>query len=137
MRVAGEVAFVVVRVQQAGRRPAVDGGGQLPGEVDAVEQAGIESNAGGGEQVGGIAGQQDPPVAVALDLSSVKGEARQPGRLSQGQIHAEHAADAVPELGQGHRLVVVVVGGLLLAGEEPQELQGRSTPGRTHRAPFV
>ena len=27
----GEVAFVVVRVQQAGRRPAVDGGGQLPG----------------------------------------------------------------------------------------------------------
>ena len=27
---AGEVAFVVVRVQQAGRRPAVDVGGQLP-----------------------------------------------------------------------------------------------------------
>ena len=26
---AGEVAFVVVGVQQAGRRPAVDGGGQL------------------------------------------------------------------------------------------------------------
>ena len=45
----------------------------------------------------------------------------QPGRFSQGQIHAEHAADAVPELGQGHRLVVVVVGGLVLAGVEPQE----------------
>ncbi len=118
---AGEVAFVVVGVQQAGRRPAVDGGGQLPGEVDGVEHAGVEGDAGGGEQVGGIAGQQDPPVAVSLDLSSVKGEARQPGRFSQGQIHAEHAADAVPELGQGHRLVVVVVGGLVLAGEEPQE----------------
>ena len=118
---AGEVAFVVVRVQQAGRRPAVDGGGQLPGEVDAVEHAGVEGHAWGGEQVGGIAGQQDPPVAVSLDLSSVEGEARQPGRFSQGQIHAEHAADAVPELGQGHRLVVVVVGGLVLAGEEPQE----------------
>ena len=48
-----------------------------------------------------------------------EGEARQPGRFSQGQIHAEHAADAVPELGQGHRLVVVV-GGLVLAGEEHQ-----------------
>lgn len=50
-----------------------------------------------------------------------EGEARQPGRFSQGQIHAEHAADAVPEFGQGHRLVVVVVGGLVLAGEEHQE----------------
>src|SRR6266508_1019745 len=68
-------------------------------------------------------GQQDSPVAVSLDLSSVKGEARQPGRFSQGQIHAEHATDAVPELGQGHRLVVVVVGGLVLAGEEPHELR--------------
>ena len=74
---AGEVAFVVVRVQQTGRRPAVDVGGQLPGEVDGVEEAGVECDAWGGEQVGGIAGQQDPPVAVSLDLSSVKGETRQ------------------------------------------------------------
>src|ERR1019366_357264 len=116
---AGEVAFVVVRVQQAGRRPAVDGGGQLPAKVGAVEHAGVKGHAWGGEQVGGVAGQQDPPVAVSIDLSSVKGEARQPGRFSQGQIHAEHAADAVPELGQGHRLVVVVVGGFVLAGEKP------------------
>ena len=112
----------MVRVQQAGRRPAVDGGGQLPAEVDAVDQVGVEGDAWRGEQVCGIAGQQDPPVAVSLDLSSVEGEANQPGRFSQGQIHAEHAADAVPELGHGHRLVVVVGGGLLLAGVEPHEL---------------
>ena len=119
---AGEPAFVVIRVQQAGRRPALDVGGQLPAEVDAVEEAGAERDARGGEQVGGVAGHQDPPVAVSLDLPGVKGEARQPDRFSQGQIHAEHAADAVPELGHGHRLVVVVVGGLLLAGEEPHVL---------------
>jgi hypothetical protein len=79
---AGEVAFVVVGVQQAGRRPAVDGGCQLPAKVDAVEHAGVEGHAWGGEQVGGVAGQKDPPVAVLLGLSSVKGEARQPGRFS-------------------------------------------------------
>ena len=134
---AGEVAFVVVRVQQAGRRPAVDVGGQLPAEVDAVEEAGAERDARGGEQVGGVAGQQDPPVAVSLDLPGVEGEARQPGRFSQGQIHAEHAADAVPELGHGHRLVVVVVGGLLLAGEEPHERGVGRPERRTHRARFV
>ena len=118
----GEPAFVVVRIQQAGRRPAVDVGGQLPAEVDAVEEAGAECDARGREQVGGIAGHQDPPVAVSLDLPSVEREARQPGRLSQGQIHAEHPADAVPELGHGHRVVVVVLGGLFLAGVEPHEL---------------
>ena len=44
---AGEVAFVVVRVQQTGRRPAVDVGGQLPGEVDGVEEPGGECGARG------------------------------------------------------------------------------------------
>ena len=119
---AGEPAFVVVRVQQAVRRPAVDVGGQLPAEVDAVEETGAECDARGGEQVGGIAGHEDPPVPVPLNLPRVEREARQPGRFSQWQIHAEHAADAVPELRHGHRLVVVVVGGLLLAREEPHEL---------------
>ena len=77
---AGELAFAVIRVQQAGRRPAVDGGGQLPGKVDRVEQAGVECCAGGGEQMSRIAGQQDPPVAVSFGLPRLKGEARQPHR---------------------------------------------------------
>ena len=109
-----------VSSRPAGAQPWMAAASFQP-RLTAVDQAGVEGHAGGGEQVGGIAGHQDPPVAVSLDLSSVEGEARQPGRFSQGQIHAEHAADAVPELGQGHRLVVVVVGGLLLAGEEPHE----------------
>ena len=111
---AGEVALVVIRVQQAGRRPAVDGGGQLPGQVDRVEHADVEADARGGELMGRIAGQQDPPIAIPLGLPGVKREARQPGRFSQGQIHAEHATDAVLELGQGHRRVIVVLGGLVL-----------------------
>ena len=117
----GELAFVVIRGQQAGRRPAVDIGGQLPAEVDAVEEARAECDARGREQVGGVAGHQDPPIAVSLDLPGVKGEARQSSRLAQGQIHAEHATDAVAELVHGHRLVVVVGDGLLLAGVQPHE----------------
>lgn len=81
---AGEVAFIVIGVQQAGRRPAVDVGGQFPGKVDRVEHAGIECYAGGGEQMGRIADQQDPPVAVPLRLPSLKLEAREPNRFSQG-----------------------------------------------------
>ena len=69
----------------------------------------------------GVARHQDPSVAVSLDLPRMEREARQPGRFSERQIDAEHAADAVPELVHGHRLVVVVFGGLLLAGEQSHE----------------
>jgi hypothetical protein len=72
LRGVGEPAFVVVRRQQAFRRPALDVRRQLPPEVDAVEEAGTECDARGGEQVGGVAGQQDPTVEVPLDLPSVK-----------------------------------------------------------------
>jgi hypothetical protein len=71
-----------------------------------------------------IAGQQDPLVAVPFGLPSLKLVARQPSRFSQGEIRAEHAADAVLELGQGHRRVIVVFGGLVFGGLNEQNPGG-------------
>ena len=68
----GELTLIVVRGQQAGRRPALDVGRQLPAEVDAVQEAGAECHARRRKQVGGVARQQKPPVAVPLDLPSVE-----------------------------------------------------------------
>ena len=73
--------------------------------------------------MGRITGKQDPPVAVTVGLPSVMLVARQPTRFSQGEVRAEHAADAVLELGQRHRCVVVL-GGLVLDGVEHQHLGG-------------
>ena len=81
----GEMAFVVVGVQQAGRRPAVDGGGQLPREVDAVDHAGVEGDAAR-RDTGGL--RRRPTRSArrgTLGLPSVKAEARHPARLGEGR----------------------------------------------------
>ena len=65
---AGQVTFVVIGVQQAGRCPAVNLGGQLPRQVDRVEHPRVDRDAAGRELVCRIAGQQDPPVAVPVGL---------------------------------------------------------------------
>ena len=80
-----------------------------------------------------IAGQQDPPVAVPFGLPGLELVARQPGRFSQGQVRAEHAADAVLELGQGHRRVIVDFGGLVFGGLDQQDPRGER-PEREHTA---
>jgi hypothetical protein len=67
-----------------------------------------------------IAGQQDPAVAVPFGLPGLEPVARQPGHVSQGKIRTEHAADAVLELGQGHRRVIADVGGLVFGGLHEQ-----------------
>ena len=54
---AGEVALAVIAVQQAGRCPAADGGGQLPGQVDGVEHAIVDADSGGRELMSRVAGQ--------------------------------------------------------------------------------
>jgi hypothetical protein len=73
---AGEVALAVIGVQQAGRCPAADGGGQLPGQVDGVEHAIVDADARGRELMGRVPGQQDPSVAVTLGLTRLKPVAR-------------------------------------------------------------
>ena len=98
----------------------MDVSGQLPGKVDRVEEAEVERRTGSGEQVGRIAGQQDPPVAVPSGLPGLKLPARQPGRSRQREIRAEHPADAVLELGQSHRRVIVDFAGFFLGGMDEQ-----------------
>jgi hypothetical protein len=128
---AGEVALAVIGVQQAGRRPAADGGGQLPGQVDGVEHAIVDADARGRELVSRVAGEQDPSIAVPLGLARRKPVARQPGRFSQGKVRPEHAADAAPELGQGHRRVRVGAGGLVF-GRLDEQSPGGQPPEREH-----
>src|ERR1700733_9983342 len=69
---AGEVALEVIGVQQAGRCPAADSGGQLPGQVGGVEHAIVDADTRGGELMSRVAGQQDPSVAVPLGLARLK-----------------------------------------------------------------
>ena len=84
---ADRVPFVVVAVEQAGRRPALDVGRQFPGQVGGVLQAEVEALAAGRVvDVRGVAGQQHPagPVAgrlpgrVAHPAQPVAGDSRRP-----------------------------------------------------------
>lgn len=61
---------------------ASDSGGQLPGQVDRIEQPGVKSLASGREKMGRIACQQNSPVSISLGVSSLETKARQPNRVS-------------------------------------------------------
>jgi hypothetical protein len=117
---AGQVALAVIAVQQAVRRPAADDGGQLPGQVDRVGHTEIDAYPRGGKLMSRVTGQQDPSVPVPVGLPGLEPVARQPGHLAQRKIRAEHAADAVLELGQRHGRVIARSGGLLFGGLDEQ-----------------
>ena len=87
----GIVPLVVVGVQQVGRCPAVDAGGELPGQVDRVAHAEVDADAGGRKLVGRVAGHQDPPGAVPIGLAGLEGVPGQPRHLAQREIRAEEA----------------------------------------------
>ena len=54
------VPFGVVGIKEPGRCPAADLSGELPAEVDRVQQAGVQPRPAGGQvNVRRIAGQQD------------------------------------------------------------------------------
>ncbi len=57
----------VIRVQQLGPGDALEHEGELPGQVVRVLHAGVAAEAAvGRHRVGGVPGQEDPPLAVAL-----------------------------------------------------------------------
>jgi hypothetical protein len=128
---AGKVALAVIGVKEGGRCPAADGGGQLPGQIDGIEHAIVDADARGGELMSRVAGQQDPSIDVPLGLARLKPVARQPGRFFQRKVRPEDAADAVSELGQGHRRIRVGAAGLVL-GRLDEQSPGGEPPEREH-----
>jgi len=70
------VPFGVVRVEQARRRPSVHGGAELPPQVDRVLHAGVHALRPQRQvHVGGVAGQEHPPVPVLRGLPGGVGDA--------------------------------------------------------------
>ena len=81
----GKVPLGVVGLQQAVRCPALDLRGELPAEVDRIDQAVF---GGCCEDVGGIAGQQDAASLVAVGLPGVPDKPGQPLRIGHWQVTA-------------------------------------------------
>src|ERR1700689_5748088 len=79
---SGEVPLGVVGLQQAVRCPALDLRGELPAEVDRIDQAGVQRYP---EDVGGVADQQDAARLVAVGLPGVPDKPGQPLRIGHRQ----------------------------------------------------
>ena len=86
------VALGVVRVQEAVRRRPLDHLGELPAQVDGILHADVEALAAHRVvHVGGVAGQQDPPVAVGRGLPGHVGEPRDRPRAVHPVVGPPHA----------------------------------------------
>ena len=79
----GCATFIAVRVEQAGRRPAVDVAGDLPCEVGCVEHASVDRDSTRGEQVGRITGQEHAAGAIPVRLLGGVAEPRHSERLAE------------------------------------------------------
>jgi hypothetical protein len=94
----------MVGVQQAGRRPALHGGGEFPAEVGRVLDAGVHAlPAGRGMDMGGVTGQQHPAVPVAGHLPFLAVEPGHPPRVVHAEISAEDPAGHIAHLVQVDR----------------------------------
>ncbi|GAA0901805.1 hypothetical protein GCM10009574_089900 [Streptomyces asiaticus] len=69
---------------QEGLVAAVEHGGQLPADIDGVLDTGVHALAvGGGVDVCGVPGEEDPAHAVVVDHADVQSPAGEPGGLAQ------------------------------------------------------
>jgi hypothetical protein len=117
------VTLGVIGVEEALRRRPVDDLGQLPSQVHRILHTGVETlSAHRGMRVGGVAGQQDPSVAVGRGLPGHVGEPGDP----DGTVN--------PEIGPvdgDERLAEIAQRGF---GGEPDVLFGHHDP---HRPPVL
>ncbi len=96
------VAFVVIGVQKAVRRHALDHLGQLPPQVHRILHAGVESlPAHRGVHVRGVAGQQDTSLAVGRGLTGHVGEPGDPDRTVHPVVGPIDGDDRLAEIAQG------------------------------------
>ena len=94
--------FGVVGVQQAlGRRP-LDHLGQLPSQVHGILHARVEALAAlRGMHVGGVAGQQDPTVAIGRRLPRHVGEPGDPAGAAEPEVRPVGDDECLAEILQG------------------------------------
>jgi hypothetical protein len=124
------VAFNVVGIKQSRGRPPADLGGELPSEVDRVEQAGVQPwPAGGQVNVGRIACQQDAPVAVPRSLAAGVCEPGDPSCPGDRQVPPVHPANAGAKFVQRHRGIPVQFGRVRLSGDDAVEALSEGNEG--------
>ena len=122
--VSGSAGWRAVRrgAARRGRTPAgrpcpvLDLRGELPAEVDRIDQAGVQRYS---EDVGGVAGQQDA-AGLVQRLPAVPDQSGQPPRVGHRQVAAEDPPEAGAQFVEGHRSAQVD-GGVVLAGVDDED----------------
>jgi hypothetical protein len=96
------VALVVVGVQEAVRGRALDDLSELPSEVHRVLHTEAEAlSTRRVMDVRGVPGKQHPSGAVGGRLARRVGEPRDPGRVVDPEVGAEHIAQRLAEIAHG------------------------------------
>ena len=96
------VALGMVGIQEAFRRCPVDHLGQLPSQIHRILHTGVEAlSTHRGMHVCGVAGQQDPSVAVGRGLPSHIGEPGDPGGTVDPVIGPVYGDERLAEIAQG------------------------------------
>ena len=102
------VALGVVGIQEAFRRRPLDHLGQLPSQIHRILHTGVEAlSTVRGMHVRGVAGQQDPSLAVGRGLPRHIGEPGDPGGTVDPVIGPVHGDERLAEIAQGGFAVVV------------------------------
>ena len=95
------MALGVVGVQEAIRSVSLDHLGQLPSQVHGVLHADVEAlPADRGMDVRGVAGQQDPSLAVGSGLPSHVGESGDPRRAVDAVIGSAQRDKRLAEIAE-------------------------------------
>ncbi len=90
---ADRLAFGAVGIEEAVAAPALDHGGELPGKIDRVADAGVHAEAAGGRHhMRGVAGDKAAAVAVALG-DQFAPHPRQHAQYLELEVAADGAAD--------------------------------------------
>ena len=96
------VTLSVVGVQEAVRRCPVDHLGQLPTQIHRILHCGLEAlRTVRGMHVRGVAGQQDPPVAVGRGLPAHVGEPGDRGGTVDPVVGPVDGDERLAEITQG------------------------------------
>ena len=96
------VALGMVGIQEAFRRCPLDHLGQLPSQIHRILHTGVEAlSTVRGMHVCGVAGQQDPSVAVGRGLPGHIGEPGDPGGTVDPVIGPVYGDERLAEIAQG------------------------------------